>query len=470
MDYTQLNNRIDHMFETSDFEFLDNMNICEDILNKLCDYQHFQLFNLITSLRTNKLVLNGSDTGTGKTYVTIAICKHLRLKPFIICPHIMISTWIRVCEYFEVEPLCIVNYESIKKGKLKNTNNINAKYITLDENFNNDRQFIWNVPKYTLIVFDEAHHCKSKNSLNGKLLLSTKRVSCKTMLLSATISDKPESFYIFGYMLDLYRHLKQANNWMKTIVREEQNSLKKIKGSLLAKYIFPIKGCKIKIAELGDKFPKNHITADCYHIKDEDKRMVNSVFDDVGLLTGKLIANKENSKNILNEIQAMRQKLELIKVDIICKLVNEYLENDHSPVIFVNFRATIEVLMKKLNTTSVIIGQQKDETRDENINNFQNNVTNVIICSIDCAAEGISLHDLYGRPRVALISPPHSSIKLEQVFGRICRTGALSSALQRIIYCAGTCEEVISNRINEKLKFKSTIFDDDMITIDKNKI
>jgi hypothetical protein len=79
--------------------------------------------------------------------------------------------------------------------------------------------------------------------------------------------------------------------------------------------------------------------------------------------------------------------------------------------------------------------------------------------------EGISLHDLYGIPRVSLISPPWSSTQLIQNIGRISRAGAKTPALQRLIYCAKTCEEVICNRLKEKLKFLSKINDNDLVDI-----
>jgi hypothetical protein len=90
------------------------------------------------------------------------------------------------------------------------------------------------------------------------------------------------------------------------------------------------------------------------------------------------------------------------------------------------------------------------------------NKDNLIICNIKVGGQSISLHDKYGRPRVSLIVPSFSSIDLLQSLGRIHRAGSKSPALQRIIYCSNTCEEVISRRLNSKIEFLSKINDDDL--------
>jgi len=73
---------------------------------------------------------------------------------------------------------------------------------------------------------------------------------------------------------------------------------------------------------------------------------------------------------------------------------------------------------------------------------------------------------LHGVPRVSIISPSFRSDQLAQALSRIHRAGAKTPAFQRIIYCAGTCEEIICNRLKEKLKFMAKLNDNDLIKID----
>ena len=76
---------------------------------------------------------------------------------------------------------------------------------------------------------------------------------------------------------------------------------------------------------------------------------------------------------------------------------------------------------------------------------------------------GISLHDLYGVPRMSIISPSWASIDVKQALGRIHRSGALSPSIQRIVYVAKTYEEEICKLIKTKFAVMDAINDGDLI-------
>ena len=61
--------------------------------NKLLDYQNPHLESLIKIYNNHHRILDTSDTGTGKTYVAIALCLVLNMKPFIICPKSVLGGW-----------------------------------------------------------------------------------------------------------------------------------------------------------------------------------------------------------------------------------------------------------------------------------------------------------------------------------------------------------------------------------------
>ena len=148
MDYNKLNRLIDHAMNYETDDYLLNINLKADVSDKLFSYQYRHVFNMMSSFRNNKVVLDGSDTGTGKTYTTVALCKQLRLKPLIICPKSIISNWEMVCKYFNVKPLAIVNYETIKNGKQydRNGDRIESPYINIDDRFEDENRFIWKAP------------------------------------------------------------------------------------------------------------------------------------------------------------------------------------------------------------------------------------------------------------------------------------------------------------------------------------
>ena len=114
-------------------------------------------------------------------------------------------------------------------------------------------------------------------------------------------------------------------------------------------------------------------------------------------------------------------------------------------------------------------GTQTTAERESNINMFQENKSDIIICTAGTGSVGISMHDLYGKQRVSLISPSFSSNELIQELGRIHRVGSKTPAIQRIIYCKNTCEQIICNRLREKIKFidqlNDTLSDRDLFSI-----
>jgi hypothetical protein len=118
----------------------------------------------------NKRALDASDTGTGKTYTTIYLCKKLNLTPFIVCPKSVVSTWLKVLHYFDYNDneFILTTYNQllkhhfIKQEKINNNNNddeINYKW-----NFTNIDKMAY------LFIYDEAHKCKNKDTINSEFL------------------------------------------------------------------------------------------------------------------------------------------------------------------------------------------------------------------------------------------------------------------------------------------------------------
>lgn len=494
--YQRLNKRIDAMFEKCEIDDeLLGTDISKDSISKILDYQIFHIINLITCFKKNNVVLDGSHTGTGKTYTTACLCKEMKLKPLIICPLSVINIWRSVCDYFDVHPLAIINYETIKKGrttrKIKqnninmliddnlndedNGNNhvFNDKYISIDEKNN----YVWKLEKDSIVVFDEAHKCKHTNTQNGKLLLSLKNVKTKVLLLSATIADKPENFKIFGYMLELYSSLKKGNDWVEAIIRDDMNRLDNV--SSLYEKLYPFKGSRMSLDDIGNKFPKNQISVECYTLDKKAKQNINIFYETIKKLNNNLpnltesdlindstIVEHENHNSIITTILKMRQKIELMKIPIITELIDKYLENGKSIVIFVNFLETMNTISERINLINVdhvlYHGGMTENEREITINKFQTNHVRILICTIQSGSEGVSFHDTTGKaPRVSLIMPTFSSNLIIQALGRCCRSGMKSNVIQKIIFCSDTHEKLMADNMKKKLTFHTQLSEND---------
>ncbi len=453
----KLMTRIEYMINFEDDNYFVNINIDKNIENVLYDYQLLHLCNLITAFRDNNVIIDGSDTGTGKTYTSIALCRQLKLRPIIVCPKIVINEWKRVCEIFNVNPISVINYESLKNKK-NNNDEFNNKFIQVTRNEKTKKnEYTWNIPYNSIVIFDEAHRCKNVNTQNAQLLMSTKKLK-NVLMLSATLTDKPNELNVFGYMLGLYKNMKDSKRWINAKLYEDSVSMNKKKISSICSTIYPNKGSRMQISELKDKFPENKVTANAYCIGEEHQKII-----------ANYVENIKNMDSCMGDglvlFTRLRQYLEDIKVDIIKDLIDDHIENGFSIVVFLNYTESINKLAKLCNTTCIVNGCNSIEEREKNIANFQNGQERLIICNIQI--ESISLHDVNNNfKRVSLISPNFSSTQLIQALGRIYRTGAKSACLQKIIFCSGTYEETICEKLKKKLEFVEKLNSNELVEIE----
>jgi superfamily II DNA or RNA helicase len=444
----------------------------EGVKDKLLPFQIDHTNNLVRIIKNNNAVLDAADTGAGKTYTGAATCKILELTPTILCTKSVVSTWSKVCEYFELKPKIIVNYETIRLGKCytKNRDRVPCKYIKLvDTDKNQPQRYKWLInDASTIFIFDEAHKCSNIDTYNGQLLYAAKLTGYPIMLLSATIADNVEKFKLFFWILNFIdpEHVKRNkidfDAYMNVVTHwalRDKNPMLRIHNML-----YPNRASRMRIDALRGLFPETHITAQPYNVGKkrelEIERQYKIIAQELDNLQDK---SKRDKQNMLVKILRAHQRIELLKAPIFVELANDFIENGYSVVIFVNFTQTLKLLSTMLKTKYFIYGQQSQEERDRAIELFNSNKINVILCNIKAGGVGISLHDIHGQhPRASLISPTWNSTDLVQALGRIHRAGGKSMSLQRIIYVANTIEEKIADKLKHKLNNLNSINNGDL--------
>ncbi len=448
-------------------------------MDKLLEYQIEHVNNLKATIQTHKRALDASDTGTGKTYTSIALCMELGLKPLIICPLSVMSNWSNVLKHFGAKYYGLANYESMHNCRYFSSRipdkKIHCKYIKRFKKSDTDDEedystkkaeifsksksasftYEWkNIPDDFILIFDEAHRCKNKKTLNSILLFTASTVKhMKILMLSATIADKPEKFAIAGYVLGLYSNIKNAANWISKADIGHDHPMQGVH-----KMIFNEYGSRMKIKELGVLFPENKIVADCYDMScaPEIEEQYKIIEEEVEKLKNK----EEQAGCALARIMYARMRIEQLKIPTIVKQAKKYIEEGASVAIFVNFSMTLQTIADELNTKCVIWGEQTMEDRNKNILEFNTDKSNVIICNIKSGGVGISLHDTIGnRRRISLISPCDSAQDIIQVLGRIHRANGKTPVSQFIIFCKKTVEEKICENMKMKIQNISSLND-----------
>ena len=480
-------------------------------------YQKPHVQNLKNVLRARGVALDGSDTGTGKTYSAIMLAKVMRLRPFIICPKPVIETWYEVARKFSVQ-IMVANYECLKFNKyyasysdFRNEERSDCSYIdvirspilddmTLEPIIGRNgkpkmevEDIIWMLPDNTLLIFDEAH--KGKNgiyqgtpTINSQIMISAKmnfsfERKIYGLFLSATITDHLKKFDTIAFLLGLYRpYTKPAYaRFMRNLSADQERRYEQINAIL-----YPELGSRMNIKAIQDvaqlDFKENDIEAIACEIPEADHEQIEEAHREIRdalFALRNMISNGTGEAHPLVRILRARQKIELLKIPIFVNKILEY--RSQSIVVFLNFNQSIDTLVQQLfeeelvqnGTYDFIRGGQTPEERKEVIERFQNDEIRLLICNIASGGVGISLHDLHGNyPRVSLISPTWTAIDIKQALGRIHRSGAQSNATQRIIFAKTEdefgrdgepgVEERMCFALNAKLRHIAVINDGDL--------
>lgn len=421
---------------------------------------------LCAAITKNGAALDGSDTGCGKTYCAAATARELGMGIAVVCPKAVIASWTKVIEkHFKMKAEFVLNYESVKTGKYKDIGVWKRVSKT-----SNREVFHWNVPKNTLLIFDESHRLKGHGTQNSEIGMQAKKQGYKILCCSATNAINPIELKCVGFITGLYK----SGKWT-TFLREHdcdqgrfgwefggnKDVLKKLHADL-----FLDRGVRIRREDIKD-FPDCDIMAEAYNIDEKSEKELKSVYAEMEKELKYLQAQCKNTKeykiNAMTIMLRARQQAELIKVPLFVEMAEDALEDGMSVALFVNFSETVRALSKRLETNCVVWGENKGNEREKHIEDFQNDKKRIIIVNIKAGGAGLSLHDLNGNyPRLSLISPTPSAVDLRQALGRVWRDGGKTKALQKIVFAANTVEEEVCEKVKLKLDSLDTINDGDI--------
>lgn len=439
----------------------------KDSFNKkiLLPYQIPITEQICSALKKHGSAINGSDMGTGKSYMAVALAREFNFKIGIVCPKAVISSWHRVInDEFKMSKQCVfvINYESLKTGNQKHI----ATWVKSSKT--KKKTFTWKVPKDTLIIFDESQKIKGRDTKNAEIAIEAKKQGYKILLCSGTSAISPLELRAQGFILGLHK-LSNFFPWLyehgvsKGMYGLEFNNdetvLKK-----LHKDLFLDRGVRVKKEDIKD-FPDCETIIDAFNLDDINTKKINQIYKDMQKELAFLKAKKkrDTSAEMVIRLRA-RQQAEILKVPLLVEMTEEALEEGYSVAIIVNFTDTIKALAERLNTKCIVWGDNKKTEREDNIASFQKDKDRVILVNIQAGGVGVSLHDLNGKhPRLSLISPNDSAVLLKQATGRIHRAGAKSKAIQKIVFIAGTEEEEVCKNVRSKIKNLDLINDGDLI-------
>jgi superfamily II DNA or RNA helicase len=419
----------------------------------LLPYQRPAVAGLLRAIRQHGSALDASDTGTGKTFSAIAVARELGIVPLVICPKAVIPSWHRAARHLG-HAVNAVNYEKVRTG-----NTPWGKWVPV-KGLNNVERFTWS-QQVPMLIFDEAHRCKSTKSQNADLLIGAALQGLPTIAASATAATNPLEMRALGFLLGLHglrdfwtwaeAHGCYRNQWDGWEFGGADHDIQSIH-----RQVFPGRGVRVRISDLGDAFPKTQIDTELIPVASPDQidRAYASVREAIADVHAKATQDSNGAEHLTAQLRA-RQVSELQKIPALVELAKDAIAERRSVFIGVNFSDSIDAVRASLKDipSSIIRGDQTADERQRNIDAFQADKTRVCIANLRAGGVGVSLHDLRGQfPRTALICPGWSPTDLKQALGRVHRAGGKSTSIQRILYAADTVEERVAERIQERLR------------------
>jgi superfamily II DNA or RNA helicase len=410
--------------------------------------------------------IDGSDTGTGKTYTACAVARELGLKICVVCPKAVIKSWNKVIKkHFKMESslIGVVNYEKLRNGKKDSPV---ASYVL--HRHKKRPTFEWKLPAKTLIIWDESHKLKNWKTKNSKTCQAAIKAGYPMLFCSATNATNPLEMRAVGLALKLFNNSNSYYAWAtengvyKGNWGLEFNDDPKIL-KRLNKQIFDQRGVRLRRDDIPN-FPKCEVIAEVYNMDDEDAVKINETYAEMERELAKLAKLEKKDPTMEAVVQLrMRQKVELIKVPLFVEMIEEAIEEGFSVALFVNFTDTLTAIAERLKTTCIFDGKTSDKVRDRNVELFQEDKERVILVNIQSGGAGLSLHDLNGNfPRMSIISPTFSPIFMRQTLGRIWRDDAKTKSIQRIVCVANTVEENVCRNVQQKLNNLDLLNDGDL--------
>ena len=446
----------------------------------LLEPQKIHSTKLLNSLHLNGFAFDASPTGTGKTYCASWIAKNYGSSVVVICPKSVQKNWFDTLKSFGIDNPIVMTFERLVRG--------NTNYYTYDMSVYLNRTNWWkslgitvNFPNNSLVILDEVHKCKGQKSLSGECLVAIKNAGHKLLMLSASAATNVTEMKAFGYATLLhsgygfYDFCKDNGVAFNRFgLGTWDANLKKCKEGMVRIHntLFDTLGCanRMNRKDFSDIFPYNQVISDGFDLGSNTAKL-QSVYNEMEYELMNLDeSSMEYSEHHFAIIMKARRQSEILKVPAMVSWIEDMYDEGVSPVVFINFRETLEAIEKRLNSAKYsgkiakIVGGQTQKQRDNEIEQFQSDIKRICLVMVAAGSASVSLHDLNGNyPRHTLINPSYSAINTLQALGRCHRANGKTPVVQRFFFANGVeIEEKMRKRVNLRLTNLDSLNDGDL--------
>lgn len=341
------------------------------------------------------------------------------------------------------------------------TNVETLRNVQILKEFNNGKN------KFDIVIVDELHKCKSHQSQQGKHLLKLTSAKHRIGLTGTVLLNSP---------LDAYVPLK----W----IGAERSNFTNYKyfycnfDGLFGNYVVGYKNIDVLKNQLEKyslrrtkdilELPPKNIIHEFVDMDDSQKifydNIVNGQLDQVDRVH---ISNDSLLSIVTRLLQASScpqvlttENIKSTKVERAIDIALQILDNDEKVVIFSKFKPTLNPIMEALKDYNPLLctGDIKDEIISQNIDSFQNNSYNrVMCCSISKMGTGITLT----RASYAIfIDCSWTAAENTQCEDRIYRIGSKSPVFIYYLWTNDTFDVHVKEIVDDKNMISDYVVDD----------
>jgi hypothetical protein len=438
-------------------------------------------------LNSFNFYVDGSEMGTGKTYIAAAHAITRQLPVIVLCPKIARQAWLEVCAIYGIslwdllETGGVITYDTMRsvKGHQPRHGLLERDDSTKPPTFRATPLLTEIIRSGVLVIFDECQKLKNDGDQYHAAKVVMRQLytvggRSRAAFLSGTSMNKPEhaknflKFVGFIQQRNLYSKIQgqvrlegvdELHSWARLInpkglesfmlshpFRSTSVGSKDYVFQLYAEVIRP--GVMSIMPSLKlDKDVKNGY----YRLEPEDEMKYTKGISSLASVayynesTGTIVRTKENMGAITTALMTIqdakkkamaRKAREDLMANPNCKVV---LFADYYKPIEDESISTIDYLLQALADFHPLelTGRVNENRRSENVSRFQEQNANyrVIVGNPKVGGLSINLHDITGNfPRIMYIMPGYSINELHQATGRISRDGLIGKAIIRFFY------------------------------------
>lgn len=456
---------------------------------------------IIKAFKRQYSILNVAPTRSGKTPTTLAVCRALKLIPFIVAPRATENDWEMELNKYGFYDHYFTGYEALAgKGT-----SLKHKYLTKNEKgYEATPYFRSIVDRGILLIFDEVQCAKNDKTNNNKAchaltkMIVSSSTQSRILVMSATPYDKIEfsksilkllgliqadkmyeydnklhDFIFMGYGFhELICHADKIDSSKTTEILDELDR-KKTKKNIdhSAHKLFTQVLLGAYVAKIIPNFPTR---VDAYNgyfkVSPESLSRIKEFEKQLTSVTGyDEKTNTVSEKIDFGKLIKIIHELEHVKTEILIRLTHAFMQRDSNTkmILYVWHHDTADYLYQQLQmyNPSLINGKININKRADSISVFQQPDTEcrLLIANPVAGGVGLALDDQDGNfPRVILMIPMFHFNTMTQALARTRGMLTKSHSQAFIIYAKSqTLEQKIIDILLLKEKVTRSVVGED---------